>query len=197
MLKRIMGIAALVALPLTAEAGPKYSAADIVAHFKEGVECKDGVCLPKPATSRKVCVSAAGYCKEEDIGKEVAVPTKAPSAFDLLITFELGSAELSAQARENLKEFASALKTPVLKNAIFSIDGHTDARGTEEFNQALSERRAASVAKFLAAQGVPDARLKPQGHGEYVPRVKDDPLAPINRRVETKMRLREDGGRSL
>lgn len=183
--------------PLVATAGPQYSASKILDHFKSAIECRNGVCQPKPERARKVCYSASGYCKPEEVGKLVTVKTKAPPAFDLLITFELGSAELSRQARENLREFSTALKNPLLKLAVFSIDGHTDGRGTEEFNQTLSERRAASVVAFLVGLGVPKAQLKPKGYGEYLPRV-DDPLAAVNRRVEAKVRLRDIGsGRQL
>jgi len=107
----------------------------------------------------------------------------------MLITFDLGSDRLSEQARENLAEFAKALKGNTLRNSTFSIDGHTDARGTNAFNMDLSNRRAASVVNYLESLGIPRERLRATGYGEDRPRV-DDPFAAINRRVEATLRLR-------
>ena len=135
---------------------------------------------------RVVCIGTDADCEESE---KVEVKIEPPGAFDLLITFDLGSDRVSPQARENLTQFATALKSKTLENATFAIDGHTDARGTEEFNQALSERRAASVVRVLTGFGISPERLYAQGHGEYLLRVEDDPFAAINRRVETVIRL--------
>lgn len=50
-----------------------------------------------------------------------------------------------------------------------TVEGHTDSRGSESYNQALSERRAAAVAVYLEAQGVAAARLDSVGMGEGSP----------------------------
>jgi outer membrane protein OmpA-like peptidoglycan-associated protein len=56
------------------------------------------------------------------------------------------------------------------------VEGHTDDRGTDEFNQDLSERRAASVVRFLVERGVEATRLAPQGFGRSrPPTAEDDP----------------------
>lgn len=49
------------------------------------------------------------------------------------------------------------------------IEGHTDSRGTEEYNAALSQRRAESVETYLISQGIADERLIPVGKGEGYP----------------------------
>jgi outer membrane protein OmpA-like peptidoglycan-associated protein len=117
-------------------------------------------------------------------GQPPAVPAAA-GAYDLLITFELDSARLSQQARENLDAFVAALRSRALLPYRFSVEGHTDATGTDEYNQGLSERRAASVADYLVSQGVDRSRIVARGYGESRPRTVD-PLDPDNRRVETR-----------
>lgn len=168
----------------------EYSASDIVEHFgaaattegaaEEGALCGGQPCLAKGQT-RAVCIGTASACAAQPAPAPVA-----PSGFDLLITFELGSDQLTAQAQTNLQEFARALSDPALAGTRFTIEGHTDASGSDDFNRELSERRARSVVQFLTALGVDPARLEAIGRGESAPR-DADPLAPINRRVEASL----------
>jgi len=145
----------------------------------------DGPCIQKKLT-RAVCIGTDSECEAE---RAAAAAKIDPGAFDMLITFELGSDRLSPQAQENLIEFAKALKGDALQNATFSIDGHTDARGTRAFNNELSIRRADAVVRFLEEHGIDRSRLRATGYGEDRPRV-DDPFAAINRRVEATLKLR-------
>lgn len=110
---------------------------------------------------------------------------KSSDAYDLLVTFRLGSDELTNQARRNLDEFAVALGSPELSELSFAVDGHTDARGSESFNMDLSQRRAASVVRYLTSKGVAPGRLVATGYGESRP-MRSDPFDPVNRRVETR-----------
>jgi outer membrane protein OmpA-like peptidoglycan-associated protein len=66
------------------------------------------------------------------------------------------------------------------------IEGHTDATGSDEYNQRLSERRASAVRDFLAAQGVDMNRMVAVGYGEYRPVADNDTREgrQKNRRVE-------------
>ena len=109
-------------------------------------------------------------------------PRGAPG--DLLINFELGSANLTPQGRSNAESFASALKAPALSNARFALGGHTDASGSAQTNDALSQARAEAVKGFLVAQGVDAGRLDVQGYGSARPVDARHPKAAINRRVE-------------
>ena len=106
--------------------------------------------------------------------------------FNLLITFELGSARLTPQAQANLDEFVSAVSDPRLASAVFAINGHTDASGDAGYNLTLSEERAASVVDYLTAKGVSPSRLVPRGFGEEQPRTAD-PYDGANRRVEAAL----------
>ncbi len=54
------------------------------------------------------------------------------------------------------------------------IDGHADERGSDEYNLALSKRRAAEAKRFLVQQGVEAGRLEVEGYGE------EQPLDPAN-----------------
>jgi len=68
-----------------------------------------------------------------------------------------------------------------------SVEGHTDSVGTDKYNQALSERRAAAVKKYLVENGAAHAgKIKPVGYGETRP-IADNKTAEgkfRNRRVE-------------
>lgn len=68
------------------------------------------------------------------------------------------------------------------------VTGHTDSRGSEAYNQALSERRAATVAAYLEA-AYPDAEIVAQGLGESVPRETNSTAEgrQANRRVEVQV----------
>ena len=184
------GVLATV-LPALAFAGPQYSAADIEKHFATSQqeaavsECPAGsICLPRKKT-RGVCIGSASKCGN----KNTVSANPAPSGFDMLITFELGSDRLSPQAEQNLREFAKAMSQDSMRQMNFNIDGHTDASGSDSFNMTLSQRRAASVVRFLEASGIDSSRLKAQGHGESAPRDSSDPFAAINRRVEATVRV--------
>ena len=66
------------------------------------------------------------------------------------------------------------------------VEGHTDSRGSDDYNQHLSEQRAQSVAQTLEQQGVDADRLEPIGRGETTPIAGNDTAAgqQLNRRVE-------------
>jgi OmpA-OmpF porin, OOP family len=128
------------------------------------------------SATRSLCFGTAAECPEQGVA--------ANPRFDLLVNFEFDSDRLTEAAKENLDQFAMAVKDPRLKGQSFEIDGHTDATGTEEYNLGLSERRASSVVAYLAAQGVDASQLIARGLGKSRPRVAD-PFSAENRRVET------------
>ena len=100
------------------------------------------------------------------------------------VYFDTESAELSARARGKLDETAATLKRhPDLK---VEIAGHADSRGPEDYNQALSERRAEAVRRYLEAKGVDTSRMTARGYGESRPVASNDTVLgqSENRRVE-------------
>ena len=69
------------------------------------------------------------------------------------------------------------------------VEGHTDAEGSDERNQPLSERRAQSVVDYLAERGVPVERMKAVGYGASQPVVPNDTSENMarNRRIEFRV----------
>ncbi|HEU0017318.1 MAG TPA: OmpA family protein [Methyloceanibacter sp.] len=74
--------------------------------------------------------------------------SKSPNV-DVQILFAFDSADILPEAKPALDELGKALTDPELTNGTFLIAGHTDAKGSDEYNLALSQRRAASVKAFL------------------------------------------------
>ena len=109
---------------------------------------------------------------------------KLPS-LDIRVPFDYNSDVLTREAQAVLKPLGEALKDPKLAKARFLIGGHTDAKGSDDYNQSLSERRARSVqAHLVAAFSIDPSRVRPMGFGE---RSLADPARPedgVNRRVE-------------
>lgn len=103
---------------------------------------------------------------------------------DIYIGFDLNSSALTDSAQAILRELAVAMTSPELSDSTFSLNGHTDASGTSDSNQLLSERRALSVRDFLASNDVPLHRLIAAGYGEERPKAGLDRNDPKNRRVE-------------
>jgi outer membrane protein OmpA-like peptidoglycan-associated protein len=104
--------------------------------------------------------------------------------FDSGILFDVDSSTLKPVARENLSKVVTSLEKYPGTNVV--LVGHTDGDGTEAYNQQLSERRAASAASFLRAEGVPDARIEATGRGETEPVASNESASgkQQNRRVE-------------
>jgi OOP family OmpA-OmpF porin len=103
---------------------------------------------------------------------------------DMLVTFRLGSAEMTPQAQAEARAFAQAMSAPAMAGMRFAIEGHTDATGTRDKNMALSQARAQSVMDYLVGQGVDASRLTAKGYGPDKPLRGTRPTAPANRRVE-------------
>ena len=104
--------------------------------------------------------------------------------FDSGILYPINSAELQPGAKTELAQLAETLKKYPDTNIL--IEGHTDNTGTREINQPLSERRAQSVASYLATMGVDRTRMTTQGYADTQP-VADNSTAAgrsQNRRVE-------------
>ena len=83
------------------------------------------------------------------------------------IFFDYDKANLSKDATKKLGQNAEWIKT----NSQFTVqvEGHTDERGSVEYNLALGERRAKSVKAYLANMGIPEARVTIISYGEEKP----------------------------
>lgn len=110
-----------------------------------------------------------------------------PPAIDMRIGFEYNEARLTVDARQSLRTLAAALSDERLSNLRFEIIGHTDARGSDAYNDDLSERRALAVASSLTTDhGLDPSRFVPSGRGERELIKPSDPESGENRRVEIR-----------
>lgn len=115
---------------------------------------------------------------------EVVEESGAPSV-DLEVFFDYDSAAITDKAEPKLKELGTALTDDKLKGKTFMIAGHTDAAGSDGYNQSLSKRRAESVKTFLVDNfDLESKKLVVIGFGEEQLKDKDDPEADENRRVQ-------------
>lgn len=111
------------------------------------------------------------------------------------VLFDFDKASLKPEAIEALSKVAGVLTQ--MPEAVITIEGHTDSKGSEKYNLALSERRAKSVRDWLAREGgLAEGQLTTQGFGEARPVApntladgSDDPEGRLkNRRVEIRVR---------
>jgi outer membrane protein OmpA-like peptidoglycan-associated protein len=112
------------------------------------------------------------------VGEGIAI------SFESGLLYGFDSDAVLATAGENLRNLSASLnKYP---NTDLMIVGHTDATGSDSYNQGLSERRARSAAAYLARQGVSASRIRALGRGESEPIESNDSDAgrAANRRIE-------------
>lgn len=116
--------------------------------------------------------------KVERVGEGIKI------TFDSGILFDVNSDALRPQAQQNIQDLAKTLQK--YKDTEILIEGHTDDTGPRDYNQRLSERRAAAVANFAKQQGVDPSRFTVVGYGPDRPAVEGTtPQArQANRRVE-------------
>jgi outer membrane protein OmpA-like peptidoglycan-associated protein len=127
---------------------------------------------PSPSPSPSVSPSPSAPPVQVQLG---ALPT---------VTFENKSATLTPQGQAVVVNIANILKAhPTVK---IRIEGHTDSRGSDAANLALSQARALAVLNALKAQGITADRMTAAGFGERRPKVPDtsDANRATNRRVE-------------
>ena len=104
---------------------------------------------------------------------------------DLEVYFDFNSAAIAPAALAILKTLGEALSDGRLAGGTFIVGGHTDAKGEADYNQSLSQRRAAAVRDFLITNfPIPPAKLMAIGYGEEQLKAADEPLAGVNRRVQ-------------
>jgi len=159
--------------------------ADITVHYREGQridpqQVRQILSADAPARGRTRSIRLLD-------GDAAAATADAPapaSALSLPVQFEFDSTAILPEAREQLDAVAEGIKLlPPGRQVV--IEGHTDATGSEDYNQQLSRRRAAAVKAYLAQRhGIAPQRLRELGLGERQPIDGLDPFAPDNRRVQ-------------
>ncbi len=116
--------------------------------------------------------------KVERVGEGIVVE------FSSKVLFAYDKSNLSDEAKTSLNKLVKVLNS--YPDTDIELQGHTDSKGSEEYNQALSERRANSVSGYLIGQGINGSRLTIKGFGETIPKYTNDTAdgRTQNRRVE-------------
>lgn len=83
------------------------------------------------------------------------------------VLFEVDKSDLSPEAVTRISKIAAALKGVDIDGA--GVEGHTDSTGSDDYNQQLSERRAATVKIEFVKAGMPEANVRAVGKGETQP----------------------------
>ena len=187
----------------TPEPEPVVVAAPVVV---DGDDDKDGVLNSAdkcPTTPAGVEVDANGCKVDNDTDKDGVLNDKdicpntplgeavnsdgCPKKITLHAKFENNSAEIKAESFDLVQKYADFLKTNT--NYSTKIVGYTDSRGSEAYNQKLSEKRANSIMNALVEKGVNTKQLSASGKGEANP-IADNSTSEgraQNRRIEAEL----------
>ncbi len=123
----------------------------------------------------------------ERVGEGIKVTLK-----ENMVNFDFNSSTLTSTAKTNLDKLVGVLVNNPDTN--INIYGFTDSKGTDEYNQGLSERRANAVKAYMISKGVASDRMFSMGMGEKDPVATNDTDAgrAQNRRVEFAITANED-----
>jgi len=164
-----IGAVALALLLATAGCSKKGSGADEAA-------LDGGIGSSEFDTGSGVGAAGDGYGEPEKV-RELAS-----------IYFDFDSYDIRSDARATLKANAGAIQSRDEWRSVI-VEGHTDERGSEEYNLALGERRANATRQYLEDLGVPGSRMQVVSFGETAPAVQgnDESAWRWNRRVEFRV----------
>lgn len=128
--------------------------------------------------------SFAAACSSEPPPPQPAPPPPAAQASSFMVFFDWDRSDLSGQAQNTIQQAANTYKSTGA--ARITATGHADRSGPENYNMALSLRRANAVKDALVRDGVPAGAISVIGRGETQPLVPtaDGVREPQNRRVE-------------
>ena len=140
---------------------------------------------PPRMKMRGISLDSSYQQQKEAASREALAEISRPpeEAFALQIQFDFNSATIQPQAGPQLDAVAEGIK--LVPEARVVVEGHTDAYGTDDYNQELSLARAAAVKQYLVERhGISPKSLVVEGLGEQAPLTSYDPYAPQNRRVQ-------------
>lgn len=128
--------------------------------------------------------AAAEEARRVEAARLEAARADARRKLDAAVYFDYDMDEIRADQAATLDA-----KVPILNanaDVRIRISGHTDERGSDEYNLALGQRRAASVRRYLAARGISEARMDVESFGEQRPAMQgsDESVWSRNRRAE-------------
>ena len=117
--------------------------------------------------------------------EQIATVVKDKPKIDLEINFDYNSANISNRSLASVQALGRALSNPELKGATFIVAGHTDAVGSDSYNQDLSERRADSIKRYLIDKfAIAGSDLVTVGYGKTKLKDPANPTSEVNRRVQ-------------
>jgi outer membrane protein OmpA-like peptidoglycan-associated protein len=161
--------------PTSAAATPASPASHVAMKYPSLLFCGLALALSvapawaeEPTVDEMVC-ALNPQCKMPVVdrrlrGVTATATVHAPGSFDRTVNFAFDSADLTADAHKELYEVAKCLTNPSTINLDIVINGHTDAVGSVDYNQTLSERRAEAVRQYLITQhGIASSRLSDPG----------------------------------
>ncbi|MFZ1497419.1 MAG: OmpA family protein, partial [Saprospiraceae bacterium] len=131
----------------------------VTTNINNGTTPKDGAELGKPTEGTKSNSTFDVSPTPTRIGE--------PLAYLLHIYYDFNQSYIRDEAKTELDKLLNMLNDN--KDLIIEIASHTDARGTNKYNQRLSQRRADSVVRWLVDKGIERDRLVPVGYGESLP----------------------------
>jgi OOP family OmpA-OmpF porin len=170
-----------LAVPVTAGSTPAHLGASFVQHFENNYNIfRLGVAWHFPVSS------APPPATPVVAAPPPPPPAAVPGKQMFIVFFEFDKSALTADGAKVVDAAAAAFKTG--KSGV-AIAGYTDLSGTQQYNLALSHRRADTVRAALVKDGVPAGAIDESWHGKENPRVPtaDGVREPQNRRVEVTM----------
>jgi peptidoglycan-associated lipoprotein len=165
-----------------------------VAFFALGVSACGGKDRPAQDASDSSSAVTADATTDAASDRETSVQISGPLRERCAIPgaenapgFEFDQSTLRARGRNVLDDIAKCLKDGPLKGEVITVVGRADARGTADYNQALSQSRAAAARNYLLQQGVPAERVKLLARGEEGARGNDEATFALDRRVDLEL----------
>ncbi|MGH7581197.1 MAG: OmpA family protein [Gemmatimonadales bacterium] len=142
---------------------------------------------PPPAPEMAPVPAPAPVSTPAPVDRQAPAPDNRRSTLEERIHFALDRADLTPEARTSLTAKAEILRSS--PGLTLRIDGHADERGSDEYNLALSKRRAAEAKRFMMGQGIDAARLETVGYGEEQPmdRGAGESAWAMNRRADFRV----------
>ncbi|MES2717000.1 MAG: OmpA family protein [Pseudomonadota bacterium] len=176
-LRAALAAALVVALAAGQQPAAATDAQDLGEQLPDAAELSQGL-FPEDECEE---LKRAGF---KCMGFRHAVRYSLPGA-----SFRVGSADLPELLRRQLDVFAAALSGKTGAGKLLRVEGHADASGPADLNQALSQRRAEAVKHYLVDKGADPAMLEAVGMGSKAPKNERDPYSAVNRRVEIGRQL--------
>ncbi|MCL5777324.1 OmpA family protein [Limibaculum sp. FT325] len=149
------------------------------------------------ASGQKTATASAGQSRKEAATEPVPLELAQEDQLFRPIKFAYDSSYLDDEAREILSGLCSTLRADLQLNpgSSYFVIGHTDAAGSAEYNQRLSQRRAEATKEFLVRNcDIATAQIEAVGMGKERLLASADPRAAAQRRVEIQVKLEGEGG---